>query len=91
MCALPEFRGAIPSIVKIRRRPAGDQLTVRLPWGALDIEGIIRRADIVVAPDGMSVRFVNAADLVVMRRAVGRPKDLRRADELEAQLHRARP
>jgi hypothetical protein len=33
VCALPEFRGAAPAIVKIRRRPSGDELTVRLPWG----------------------------------------------------------
>jgi hypothetical protein len=38
VCALPEFRGGIPAIVKIRRRPAGDQLTVRLPWGGTCVE-----------------------------------------------------
>jgi hypothetical protein len=38
VCALPEFRGGIPDIVKIRRRPAGDQLTVRLPWGGTCVE-----------------------------------------------------
>ena len=69
---------------------SGDCCTARLPWGELDIDGIIERADIAVAPDGMTIRYVNAADLVVMRRAVGRPKDLRRVDELVALGHVAR-
>ena len=66
---------------------SGDCCTARLPWGELDIDGIIERADVAVAPDGMTIRYVNAADLVVMRRAVGRPKDLRRIDELLARGH----
>jgi len=33
--------------------------------------------------DGGTVRYLDAADLVAMRRASGRPRDLRRADELE--------
>jgi hypothetical protein len=62
---------------------SGDCCTPRLPWGALDIEGVIRRAGTAVAPDGLTVHYASAPDLITMRRAVGRPKDLRRAAELE--------
>lgn len=37
-----------------------------------------------VAPDGTTIRYLAIEDLITMRRAVGRPKDLRRAAELEA-------
>lgn len=61
---------------------SGDCCTPSLKWGDLDIAGIIDRSDAAVDADGLAVRFVSAADLVTMRRAVGRPKDLRRAEEL---------
>jgi hypothetical protein len=61
----------------------GDCCAASLPWGEFDIEGIIRRADTSHGRAGLTVRYVSAADLTTMRRAVGRPKDIRRADELE--------
>jgi hypothetical protein len=62
---------------------SGDCCTLRLPWGALDIAGTLARA--VSASDReMTVHYVTRPDLVAMRRAAGRPKDLRRAAELEA-------
>jgi hypothetical protein len=33
--------------------------------------------------DGFKIRYLDRADLIWMRRAAGRMKDLRRADELE--------
>jgi hypothetical protein len=35
------------------------------------------------ASDGFDVHYLRREDLILMRRAVGRPKDLRRAVELE--------
>jgi hypothetical protein len=37
----------------------------------------------VAAADGLVIRYLDRADLIRMRRAIGRPKDLRRATELE--------
>jgi hypothetical protein len=53
-----------------------------LPWGDLDITGIIERADVATG-DGVVVRYVSAPDLIAMRAAAGRPKDLRRNAEME--------
>jgi hypothetical protein len=65
------------------RHASGDCCTPRLPWDALDINGTLSRA--VRARDGgVTVHYAARADLVAMRRAAGRPKDLRRAAELEA-------
>jgi hypothetical protein len=71
---------ALPKVFFHTRQASGDCCTPALPWGALDIAGIIERADVLFG----SVRYVSLEDLIVMRRAVGRPKDLRRVDELEA-------
>ena len=61
----------------------GDLCTPRLPWGALPIGDILRRACSTSTSDGTVIRYVDAADLILMRRTVGRPKDLRRVIELE--------
>ncbi|HEX4493151.1 MAG TPA: hypothetical protein VH914_18255 [Acidimicrobiia bacterium] len=62
---------------------SGDCCTPRLPWGALDIEGTLARA--VRTHDGrVTVHYAALPDLIAMRRAAGRPKDLRRAAELDA-------
>lgn len=60
---------------------AGDCCTPALPWGELDIEGCLSRAETAVV-DGVRLRYLARADLIVMRLAVGRPKDRRRAEEL---------
>jgi hypothetical protein len=79
-CRADAFR--LPKVHFYAPTAGGDCCTPRLPWGELDIVGIIRRAELAVDHGGLRVRFVSAADLIVMRRAVGRAKDLRRADEL---------
>ncbi|MBA2895721.1 hypothetical protein [Nonomuraea soli] len=62
---------------------SGDCCTPALPWGELRVAELLERA-VVVAGGGIEVRYVAREDLIAMRRAVGRPKDVRRADELEA-------
>jgi len=61
---------------------SGDLCTPRLPWGALDVGAFMSRAEQCVT-DGVTIRYITKHDLIAMRRAVGRPKDIRRADELE--------
>jgi hypothetical protein len=70
-----------PKVLFRTATASGDCCTPRLPWGGLDITGIIARAAIVHAPDGLTIRYVGADDLATMRRVAGRPKDLRRAAE----------
>ncbi|MFI6482749.1 hypothetical protein ACIBH1_32805 [Nonomuraea sp. NPDC050663] len=62
---------------------SGDCCTPALPWGELRVAEFLERA-VVAVGSGVEVRYVAREDLIAMRRAVGRPKDLRRADELEA-------
>jgi hypothetical protein len=68
------FRSALAS---------GDCCTPALPWGDLPIAAYLARCQLAVAADGLEIRYLDRADLIRMRRAVGRPKDLRRASELE--------
>jgi hypothetical protein len=67
------FRSALAS---------GDCCTPALPWGELPIVAFLARSR-VAAADGLVIGYLDRADLIRMRRAVGRPKDLRRANELE--------
>ena len=67
------FRSALAS---------GDCCTPALPWGDLPIAAFLGRCQVAEA-DGLVIRYLDRADLIRMRRAVGRPKDLRRASELE--------
>jgi len=62
---------------------SGDCCTPALPWGDLPIAGILARCRVATARDGLVIRYLDRADLIRMRRAAGRPKDLRRASELE--------
>ncbi|GAA3221686.1 hypothetical protein [Nonomuraea helvata] len=62
----------------------GDCCTPELPWGGLRVREFLDRAITVVDPSGLEVHYVSREDLIRMRRAIGRPKDLRRADELDS-------
>ena len=66
------------------RTPAasGDCCTPRLPWGSLDIVRIIERAEVTQEDGGARIHYASIDDLITMRLAAGRPKDLRRAAEL---------
>ncbi|WP_235031082.1 hypothetical protein [Nonomuraea solani] len=60
----------------------GDCCTPALPWGGLQVRECLDGAITAVGAGGLEVHYVSRADLIRMRRALGRPKDLRRADEL---------
>jgi hypothetical protein len=62
---------------------SGDCCTPALPWGTLDVRECLDRAITAVEPGGLEVHYVCRTDLIRMRRAIGRPKDLRRAAELD--------
>ncbi|MEV3981292.1 hypothetical protein [Nonomuraea sp. NPDC049758] len=62
----------------------GDCCTPALPWGGLRVGECLDRALTATGPGGLEVHYVSREDLIRMRRALGRPKDLRRAAELEA-------
>ncbi|MET8572801.1 hypothetical protein [Streptomyces sp. NPDC004783] len=61
----------------------GDLCTPALPWGAMDVAPCLTRAETTYDPEGFTIRYAALDDLIRMRRALGRPKDRRRADELE--------
>jgi hypothetical protein len=61
---------------------SGDCCTPALPWGDLAVADYIARCETATAASGFKVRYLARQDLIRMRRAVGRPKDLRRVDEL---------
>jgi hypothetical protein len=54
-----------------------------LPWGGLPVEDFLARCRVAAAEDGFEVCYLDRRDLIWMRRAVGRVKNLRRAEELE--------
>jgi hypothetical protein len=62
---------------------SGDCCTPALPWGSLDVAAYLDRALTVTDRDGFEIHYLQREDLIRMRRAVGRPKDLRRATEFE--------
>ncbi|MFG3111455.1 hypothetical protein [Streptomyces tendae] len=68
----------------------GDLCTPALRWGELDVTPCLARAETTHDPEGFTVRYAALDDLIRMRRALGRPKDHRRADEL-AHLRPTRP
>ena len=72
----------LPKVQFATATASGDCCTPALPWGALPVADYLDRCETATAPDGWTVRWLARADLVAMRRAVGRPKDLRRAAEL---------
>jgi hypothetical protein len=74
---------AKPKVLFRTAHASGDCCTPALPWGDLPIVEFLTRHRIAVAADGVEIRYLDRADLIRMRRAAGRPKDLRRADELE--------
>lgn len=74
--ALPKVQFRAPSA-------SGDCCTPALPWGDLPITQFVRRCQVAVADDGTVVRYLHRADLIRMRRAAGRVKDLRRVEELQ--------
>ncbi|HEY3514995.1 hypothetical protein [Kribbella sp. NPDC051137] len=62
---------------------SGDCCTPALPWGAIPVADYLARSLRTVADDGLEIHYLRLDDLISMRRAAGRPKDHRRADELD--------
>jgi hypothetical protein len=62
---------------------SGDCCTPALPWGGLPVAAFAARCLVAADRNGLVIRYLGRSDLIRMRRAVGRPKDLRRARELE--------
>src|SRR5581483_4017716 len=60
---------------------SGDCCTLPPPWGNLPVAGFLGRCETVSAGD-FTIRYLSRDDLILMRQAIGRPKDLRRAREL---------
>ena len=73
----------LPKVLFRSALASGDCCTPALPWGDLPVADFLARCRVATTGDGLVVRYLDRADLIRMRRAVGRPKDLRRADELE--------
>jgi hypothetical protein len=72
-----------PKVLFSSAGASGDCCTPALPWGDLPVAAFLGRCRVAASGDGLVVRYLDLADLIRMRRAVGRPKDLRRARELE--------
>jgi hypothetical protein len=73
----------LPKVVFRSAAASGDCCTPALPWGGLPIASFIGRCQTVTAAPGFEIRYLARPDLIRMRRAIGRVKDLRRARELE--------
>jgi hypothetical protein len=70
----------LPKVLFRSPAASGDCCTVALKWGDLAVSDFLSRCCTAAAPDGFLIR----PDLILMRRAIARPKDLRRVAELEA-------
>jgi hypothetical protein len=80
-CAPAAFE--LPKVLFRSPAASGDCCTPALPWGDLPIADFIAGCETATAAPGFRIRYLALADLIWMRRATGRAKDLRRADELE--------
>src|SRR5690625_3542270 len=79
----PEALGA-PKVLFRTASASGDCCTPALSWGGLDVSVFVERALRARAADGTGIWYLNRADLIAMREALDRPKDVRRAAELRA-------
>jgi hypothetical protein len=73
---------SLPKVMFRSALASGDCCTPALPWGDLPVTAFLARCRVAAAA-GLVIRYLDLPDLIQMRRAVGRPKDLRRACELE--------
>jgi hypothetical protein len=80
-CDLEAFR--LPKVLFRTATASGDCCTSALPWGNLPVAHFLRRYETARAGD-FTIRYLSCEDLILMRQAIGRPKDLRRAAELQA-------
>jgi hypothetical protein len=80
-CDPAAFR--LPKVLFRTATASGDCCTPALPWGNLPVTDFLGRCETVSVGD-FTIRYLNRQDLILMRQAIGRPKDLRRAAELQA-------
>jgi hypothetical protein len=80
-CDAAAFGG--PKVLYHSPLASGDCCTPALPWGGIPVAAFAARCLVAAGGDGLVIRYLDRSDLIRMRRAVGRPKDLRRAQELE--------
>jgi hypothetical protein len=80
-CDPEAFR--LPKVLFRTASASGDCCTPALPWGNLPVTDFLGRCDEAGA-GGFTIRHLSRPDLIRMRQAVGRVKDLRRAAELQA-------
>jgi hypothetical protein len=88
-CEPAAFR--LPKVLFRSEFASGDCCTPALPWGGLPITDILTRCEVVAATDGFEIRYLSRTDLIRMRQAAGRGKDLRRTEELERLVATAVP
>ena len=80
-CAPEAFR--LPKVLFRSATASGDCCTPALPWGSLPVADFLGRCETARADD-FTIRYLSRQDLILMRQATGRAKDLRRAAELQA-------
>jgi hypothetical protein len=80
-CDPEAFR--LPKVLFRTTAASGDCCTPALPWRNLPVTDFLRRCDEASAGD-FTIRYLSRPDLIRMRQASGRVKDLRRAAELQA-------
>jgi hypothetical protein len=73
---------ALPKVTFRSTQACGDCCTPALPWGELPVALMLSRCHVVLAAPGFRIRYLARQDLIQMRLAAARPKDLRRAEEL---------
>jgi hypothetical protein len=74
---------ALPKVQFKSAQASGDCCTPAMRWGSLPVRDFLSRALTATSPDGLHIHYLRREDLILMRQAAGRPKDLRRADELK--------
>lgn len=72
-----------PKVLFRTAAASGDCCTPALPWGPVRTDLMLARCQVAAGPGGFAVYYLSRPDLIGMRRAAGRVKDLRRARELE--------
>jgi hypothetical protein len=71
-----------PKVLFRTAHASGDCCTPALSWGVLPIVQFLQRCRVARAGDGFEIRYLDRQDLIRMRQAAGRAKDLRRVEEL---------
>ena len=72
----------LPKVLFRTAAASGDCCTPALPWRDLPVMDFIGRCEMASA-GGFVIRYISRRDLILMRQAAGRVKDLRRVHELQ--------